>query len=99
MHSLHRVSAVAFYTLGVFVIAAIVLVSRGVWAPSLTTMLNILDLPLLASGMLYAGSSLVLSLKRDRVSVILSVIVFGFLAAIFTGFAIVNFWFPFAEIF
>ena len=95
MHALHRISAVLFYILGITVIAGIVLIARGVMVETLTTLLNVLDLPLLFVGMLYAGSSLVLSMTKDKVSVGLSITVFGFLAVLFAVFVYLNFVFPF----
>ena len=95
MHSLHRISAFLFYVLGITVIVSIVLVARGVMAETLTTLLHVLDLPLLFVGMLYAGSSLVLSMTKDKVSMGLSMTVFGFLAVLFGVFVYLNFAFPF----
>lgn len=96
MHSLHRISALLFYILGSTVILGIILITRGMFTMGLTTVLNVLDLPLLFVGMLYGGSSLVLSMTKDEhVSLTLSVIVFGFLAVFFTIFAYLNFAFPF----
>ncbi len=99
MHTLHRVSAFAFYLLGSCVIVGVVLIARGVSTGVVSTILHTLDLPLLVSGMLYGGSSLILSLKRDRISPGLTIVVFGFLGILFLGFAILNFYFPFPEIF
>lgn len=95
MHSLHRISATLFYILGTTVILGIVLTMRGVMVETLTTLLNVLDLPLLFVGMLYGGSSLVLSMTKDRVPLNLSILVFGFLAVLFAVFAYLNFAFPF----
>jgi hypothetical protein len=95
MHSLHRISAVLFYAFGITVILGIILIARGVMAETITTLLNVLDLPLLFVGMLYAGSSLVLSMTKDKVSVGLSITVFGFLAVLFAIFVYLNFAFPF----
>ena len=95
MHALHRISAVLFYILGITVIAGIVLIARGVMVETLTMLLNVLDLPLLFVGMLYAGSSLVLSMTKDKISVGLSTTVFGFLAVLFVVFVYLNFAFPF----
>ncbi len=99
MHALDRVSAITFYFLGACVIAGVVLLALGYFVTRLPTILHILDLPLLASGMLYGGSSLILSLQRERVSRGLSIVVFGFLTILFAIFTVLNFTFPFTPIF
>lgn len=95
MEALQRASAVLFYTLGLLTIAAIVLVQRGVAAATLSLFLNIVDLPLLLSGMLLGGSTLVSSFSRERTSPAFVAVVFVPLAILFLIFASFNFALPF----
>lgn len=93
--SLQRTSSVIFYTLGLLTIAAIVLVQRGVAAATLSLFLNIVDLPLLLTGMLFGGGALVSSLSREWTSPALVAIVFVPLSIVFLMFAYLNFALPF----
>lgn len=95
MDSLQRASAVLFYALGLLTITAIVLVQRGIAVSAASIFLNIVDLPLLLTGMLFGGSTLVSSLSRERTSSTLMLAVFIPLAIIFLAFVYFNFALPF----
>lgn len=97
MDALRRASAVLFYVLGLLVLILILALKQGmvgVWA---TTLLNVLDLPLLFFGMLYGGLSLTSSMTKGRLTP-LHIIVGIVLGVLFLTFLWFNFSFPFAEI-
>lgn len=93
--TLKNTAAVLFYILGVTAIIGIVLINNNIASEDVMTLLNIMDLPLILSAMLYGGSSLVLSLGGAQVSRLLAGIVFGVLGIMFLVFAYLNFAFPF----
>lgn len=95
METIRRTSALLFYILGSVAIFGIVLLARNVFVPTMTTMLNILDLPLLFTAMLFGGSSFILSVSREKVSVPLAAAVFLILGSAFAFFAYLNFAYPF----
>ena len=97
MDSLRRASGALFYLLGLLTILGIVLVQRGVTVPFLATFLNIVDLPLLLTGMLFGGSTLITSVGREKMSTGLIVAVFLPLLLAFSFFAYLNFSMPFPE--
>ena len=97
MDALRRASAVLFYVLGTLTILAIVFVSREMFTGPSSLFLNVVDLPLLFSGMLFGGTALVSSLGRGKPSAGLILTVFVPLALAFGFFAWVNFAMPFAE--
>ncbi len=97
MDALRRASAVLFYALGAFILVAIVLVQRGLFASSLTLLLNILDLPLILVALIFGGSTLLSSLKRDSSpSPVALTIVFLPLLLAFAFFLYLNFGMMFA---
>jgi hypothetical protein len=98
MEALQRASAFVFYVLGVLTILLIVLVQRGIVGGFFVTLLSLLDLPLLFSGMLFGGSSLYRSFTREKSSPFLAIVIFLPLAALFCVFAYFNFALPFAEV-
>jgi len=95
MEALQRASSMIFYTLGALTIVGIVLYQREILVRPLSIFLNIIDLPLLFSGMLFGGSTLVSSLSRDHVSPVLTAVVFVPLGILFLLFAFFNFGLPF----
>lgn len=95
MEALQRASSVLFYALGVVTIVAIVLVQRGITVSAASIFLSIVDLPLLLTGMLFGGSTLVSSLSQERTSPTLMLAVFIPLAIIFLAFVYFNFALPF----
>lgn len=94
---LHQLSAWVFYVLGTSFFVAYLGVRQNVAAPLSLWWLNVLDLPLLISGLLYGASSVILSItdhERPSVTAIVSVLLpaalillavlilnFGFLSA------------------
>lgn len=95
MEAVRRVSAFLFYVLGAVAIVSIVMVMRNIQTQTMTTVLNIIDLPLIFVAMLFGGTSFILSVSRERVSVLLAIIVFLILGAAFGFFAYLNFAYPF----
>lgn len=95
MDALQRTSSAIFYTLGALTIVGIVLYQREILVRPLSMFLSIIDLPLLFSGMLFGGSTLVSSVGRERMSSALVAIVFVPLAVLFLLFASFNFALPF----
>lgn len=96
MDAFRRASAVLFFGLGVLVLVLILALKQemvGVWA---TTLLNVLDLPLLLFGCLYGGLSLTGSMTKGKLTPLL-IIVGIILGALFLIFLWFNFSFPFAE--
>lgn len=92
MQILRTVSAAAFYAIGTVVILGVALASRGVaWSAGISTLLRVLDLPLLLSGMLYAGTCLVDGAKEHRTRVALSIVAGCVLGAIFLAALYANF--------
>jgi hypothetical protein len=98
MNTLRKVSAFCFYILGSVLIVLIVLVQRGVGPSILNLSLHLFDLPLLFTGMLFGGSSLYLSLVKDKSSVPLLIVIFLPLAVLFAFFAYLNFALPFSQL-
>ncbi len=99
MDALRRASAPLFYFLGSIAIVAVVLVHRGIYGGLLTTLLNIIDLPLAFFAMLLGGSTLAVSVSRDgKPSVLVSAVIFLPLVVFFSFFAYLNFAMPFAEL-
>lgn len=95
MDALQRASSAIFYTLGTLTIVGIVLYQREILVRPLSVFLSIIDLPLLFSGMLFGGSTLVSSVGHDRTSSALVAVVFVPLAILFLIFASLNFALPF----
>ncbi len=98
MDTLRRVSAAVFYCLGTVMIVLIVLVQRGIAAEELAPILLVLDLPLLLTGVLFGGSSLYVSLVKDKRSVLLLIVIFLPLVILFGFFAYLNFALPFTQV-
>lgn len=63
---LHTLSAILFYSLGLSFFVAYVLTSNEIAVAPLQMWMNIADLPLLGSALLYGGLSIYLSLIQDR---------------------------------
>lgn len=97
MNALRRASAALFFLLGTLTIAAIACVNLGIQTEKLSLFLNVVDLPLLLSGMLFGGSSLVTSLSRGKTSTAIALGVFIPLLLLFGFFAWMNFALPFAD--
>lgn len=97
IESLRRASAFVFYTLGTATIVLIVLAVQGI-APNVTQFLNVLDLPLLFSGMLLAGTSLGESLMRGKLSPALLAAIFLPIVLLFGFFVYLNFVLPPPEV-
>ena len=97
MDSLRHASGALFYFLGTLTIVAIVLVEKGIQTALLGTFLAIVDLPLLFTGMLFGGSTLVASVGQGKTSKGLAIAVFSLLFLAFLFFAYLNFGMPFAE--
>ncbi len=91
MDALRRASAFLFYLLGVLLIVTVLLVRRDMMPASLYPAVNSLDLPLLLVGMLFGGSSLYVSLTKGRTSIVLLIVIFLPLAALFGFFCYLNF--------
>ena len=98
MDVLRRSSGFVFYALGILAILGIVLLSRGLFVGFLTPLLAVMDLPLLFVGILFGGSSFLVSMSRGEVSKALAAVVFVPLALLFLFFLYVNFALPFAEV-
>lgn len=62
---LHSLSAFCFYLLGSAMFGSFVLLRNGLYAPWPERLLTTADLPLLAAGMLYGGTSVYLSLRDE----------------------------------
>lgn len=91
---LHQLSAWVFYVLGTSFFAAYLGVRQNVVAPLSLWWLNVLDLPLLISGLLYGASSVILSITdHDRPSVTATVSVLLPAALILLAVLILNFGF------
>ncbi|MFA5799702.1 MAG: hypothetical protein WC840_01945 [Candidatus Peribacteraceae bacterium] len=98
MDTLRRVSAFVFYCLGTVMIVLIVLVQRGIAAEELAPIPAVLDLPLLLTGVLFGGSSLYVSLVKDKRSIPLLIVIFLPLAALVGFFVYLNFSLPFTQV-
>jgi len=98
MDTLRRVSAFLFYCLGTVMIVLIVLVQRKYASAELAPILSVLDLPLLLIGVLFGGSSLYVSLVKDKRSVPLLIVIFLPLVVLFVVFAYLNFALPFTQV-
>ncbi len=96
--TLQTVSKWMFFTLGTLMLAGLVLIKWGIAAETIGMILNSLDLPLLGSGMLYAGSSLYVSLTKDgKISWLLAIIITVPLVLLFLVFMYANFALPFSR--
>lgn len=62
---LHTLSAILFYILGTGFFVAIVLNHNGVAGNAPRILMDIIDLPLLLTGLLYGGISLYRSIRND----------------------------------
>ncbi len=98
MDTVRRISAFCFYILGSVLIILIVLNQRGMGSSFMNLSLHLFDLPLLFTGMLFGGSSLYLSLVKDKSSVPLLIVIFLPLAVLFAFFAYLNLALPFAQV-
>ena len=98
MDSVRKAAGALFYILGSVVIVLVVLVERGVAGVRVTTLLHILDLPLLFTAMLYGGTSLYTSLAQEKRSLPLLLVIMVPLGVIFALFCTFNFGFPFREL-
>lgn len=98
MNSLRRASGALFYLLGILTIASIACINLGIEADRLSVFLNVIDLPLLLSGMLFGGSSFLISLSRGKTSVALTCVVFIPLLILFGLFVWMNFALPFVDV-
>ncbi len=96
MKSLQQASAFWFYVLGILVIIALVLSQYSVAPSTVKVLLNIIDLPLLFAGMLFAGSSLIHSIAPDEVPFIPTFFVFSLLMVLFAACVWMNFLLPFS---
>jgi len=97
MDSLRRASGFLFYTVGIIALVLLVLSRRGI-APAFTgQLIPIIDLPLLFVGMLYGGTSLYVSLTREKSSTVLAVSIFVPLGLLFLFFCWLNFAYPFPD--
>lgn len=95
---LQRYFSAVFYILGVTVLVFLVLLKRNVWPAQTDMILNSLDLPLLGAGMLYAGTSLYVSLTRNsKPSTVMALAISIPLILLFCVFAYLNFGLPFAS--
>ncbi len=97
MDSLRRASGALFYLLGTLAVTSIILVQRGILVDLSSTLLAVIDLPLLLTGMLFGGSTLVTSIGRGQHTRGLVIVVFVPLLLVFTCFAYLNFAMPFPE--
>lgn len=97
MDTIRSASGFLFYTLGIVLLALIVLVKRGLLTV-VAPYLHVLDLPMLFIAMLYGGSSLYTSLARGKTSVPLFLVIFVPLGALFVAFCWFNFALPFADV-
>ncbi len=95
---LHTLSAVLFYVLAGSMFLAYVLAHNDIWQPQATLWMNVGDLPLLLTSILYGGTSVYLSLKDDTApSPILGTLIALPLLVVFGFFVILNFWTLFAS--
>lgn len=95
MEAVRKASGFLFYVAGTLLILAIVLVKSGV-ASGIAPYMHVVDLPILFIAMLYAGSSLYVSLARGKKSLPLLLITFVPLGVLFAVFAWFNFALPFS---
>lgn len=94
MEAVRKASGFLFYVSGILLIVAIVLVKSGL-ASGVAPYMHIADLPILFVAMLYAGSSLYVSLSRGKKSLPLLLITFVPLGVLFAVFSWFNFALPF----
>ena len=92
--TLHRLSAAFFYLLGASFFIAYVLMRNSLWADPATIWMQVADLPLAASAMIYGGTSVYLSLRGDldHPSKALPWVIAIPLVLIFTVMVVMNFW-------
>lgn len=89
---LNQLSAVLFYLLGGSFFAAYLVMYNNL-SPWGSWWLQVADLPLALTGVLYGGTSLYLSVKpRQKDSVVLGVTIGLPLVVIFISFIVMNFW-------
>jgi len=93
LHFLHKLSAILFTLLGLALFGVEVLWRQNVWMPWSQVLLTTIPTPLIATGLLYGGLSIVLSARdghRNR-TIVGSVI--GVICIIlFTIFAVLRLW-------
>lgn len=95
--ALRRVAAFWFFSLGLAVIAGVILLKRE-WLPApLVATLHALDLPLLFSGIVFGGTSLYKSMvPHGKSSPVLAVLIAVPLLAAFAAACYFNFALPFS---
>jgi len=92
IRDLHRISAVLFYLLGTSFFVGYLLYANligGLWP---AWWMQVADLPLILSAMLYGGLSLFLSISKTEKSSIAAVVIGVPLVALFTFLLLLNFW-------
>lgn len=97
-HILQRTASWTFFAFGTLTLIGLVVLRRGILVDPLTIILHSMDLPLIGSGMAYAGSSLYVSLmERGRGSLTLALVITVPLVLLFALFVFANFGLGFAE--
>ena len=93
LRDLHRISAALFYLLGTSFFVAYLLFKNllgGIWP---TWWMQVADLPLILSAIVYGGLSLYLSIAKSETKSVTAAIVIGIpLAALFVFLLLLNFW-------
>ena len=93
MKTLHTVSAITFYLLASSFFLAYVFVYNDVHATEAAWWLQVADLPLVASAMVYGGTSLYTSvIPEEKSSPVFGGILTGVLGLMFVGVVVLNFW-------
>lgn len=94
IEAVRKASGFLFYTVGILLLIVLLLVKRGL-LPAVGPYLHSADLPILLISMLYAGSSLYVSLSRGKKSLPLLLVIFAPLGVLFAVFCWFNFSLPF----
>lgn len=89
---LHKISAVLFYVLGITFFGAYLLLRNEIAGGWPSWWMAVADLPLAIVCMLYGGTSLYLSLRKDQPSKSLAIAIGVPLFALFVFIVILNFW-------
>ncbi len=94
MEILKRVSGQFFYALGMIVLLGVFCIRLSFFPSTFESLLSILDLPLLFTGCLFAGTSFLSTIAHPP-SRAISILIWGLLSLFFVGCLTLNFAFPF----
>ncbi|MDO8649422.1 MAG: hypothetical protein Q7R81_06615 [Candidatus Peregrinibacteria bacterium] len=89
---LNRVSAFLFYILVLTFFVAYILLQNGVEAPWAAWWLQVADLPLALSAVVFGGTSLYNSIRGERYRWLLKILIGLPLTALFLFLLVLNFW-------